>query len=96
MAAIATLGSMCAGHGGFIPRPTVDGEAKFLVFGKPVHLTGGAWLPHVLPSSPPQVHGGSGIGGSKFLVFGKVACMVGDSVDCGSSIINGESRFLIK
>lgn len=94
MAAIATLGSMCAGHGGFHPRPTVDGEAKFLVFGKPVHLTGGAWLPHVQPNTPP--HGGSGIGSSKFMVFGKAACMVGDSVDCGSSIINGESKFMIK
>ncbi len=95
MPAAAIVGSMGMGHDGFVPRPTVEGEAKFLIFGVPIHCTGHAWLPHMAPGSPPPVHGGSGIGSSKFMVFGKAACMVGDSVDCGSPIATGESRFQI-
>lgn len=93
MAAAAIVSSTCTGHGGFPPRPTVEGEPKFLIFGVPIHCTGHAWLPHTNPA--PSTHGGSGIGTSKFMVFGKPACQVGDPVDCGSAIATGENRFQI-
>ncbi|QUM78784.1 PAAR domain-containing protein (plasmid) [Moritella sp. 24] len=93
MPSAAMVGSLCVGHGDFPARETVEGEPKFLIYGVPIHCTGHAWLPHT--NSVGVTHGGSGIGSSKFMVFGKPACMVGDSVDCGSPIATGEDRFQI-
>lgn len=94
MADAAIIGSSCTGHDGFPPRPAVTGQSKFLLFGVPIHCTGDAWSLHAKPDNPP--HGGAGIGGSNFMVFGKAACRVGDAVTCGSAIATGQARFQIK
>ena len=94
MAAAAKLGSSCTGHGTFPPRATPQGELRFLIFGVPIHTTGHAWSTHT--NSAGVTHGGAGVGTSKFVVFGKAACKVGDPVSCGSAIATGEGRFQIE
>lgn len=94
MAGIAIEGSLCSGHGGFPPRPSVQGEAKFTVNGVAVHCDGMAWAEHAKPDNPP--HGGVGIGSKKFTINGAKACVVGDVVSCGSVIVTGDGTFQIK
>jgi uncharacterized Zn-binding protein involved in type VI secretion len=94
MTAAAILGSIGTGHDGFVPRPAVEGQPKFLIFGVPIHCDGDDWDLHTKPGSTP--HGGKGVGSSKFIVFGDAACMVGDDVSCGSKIATGQDKFQIK
>ncbi|HIF9347096.1 TPA: PAAR domain-containing protein [Photobacterium damselae] len=93
MPAAAILGSICSGHDGFPPRPSIDGDSRFTINGIPVMVTGSAFSFHSKPKHPP--HGGVGIGTSKLTINGKPICRVGDSVSCGSTIATGQDKFHI-
>lgn len=91
MAAVALEGSICSGHDGYPPRPSVQGEAKFTVNGVPVHCDGHVWAYHTKPKHPP--HTGVGVGSKNFTVNGAKVCVVGDIVSCGSTIATGDDTF---
>ncbi|MGX9459454.1 PAAR domain-containing protein (plasmid) [Photobacterium damselae subsp. damselae] len=88
MPSIAIKGSICSGHDGFPPRPSIEGQELFTVNGIPVMATGDAFALHVKPDNPP--HGGTAIGSSHLTINGKKAALVGDAVSCGSTIATGE------
>lgn len=93
MAGIAIEGSICSGHEGFPPRPSIEGEAKFTVNGVAVHCDGMNWAQHTKPDNPP--HGGIGIGSVAFTINGAPLCIIGDAVSCGSVIVTGDETFQI-
>lgn len=94
MAEIAIEGSLCSGHDGFPPRPSVQGQPLFKVNGVAVHCDGMVWAEHSKPDNPP--HGGVGIGSKNFTINGAKVCVVGDVVSCGSVIISGDGTFQIE
>lgn len=86
-------GMSCTGHGCFPPRASTEGEPRFTVKGKQVHLQGHAWGTHCCP---PPCHGGNlAAGAPRFTVGGKQVGRVGDPVDCGSKVAEGEPRFTV-
>lgn len=93
MKAIAVQGSICSGHDGFAPRPSVSGQSLFMVNGKPAMATGDAFDLHDKPNNPP--HAGSVIGSTNLTINGKQVAVVGDPVSCGSTVANGDSTFNI-
>ncbi|WP_413113433.1 PAAR domain-containing protein [Thaumasiovibrio sp. DFM-14] len=92
MAGIALLQSVCSGHGGYNPRPSITGQPQFLVNGVPVMATGDLFTLHFRPDSPP-CGPGSAHGTSKLMINGKPAAKIGDAVSCGSSITTGQPLF---
>lgn len=93
MGIAAIMSSSSIGHGGYPPTTAIGGNPKFLIFGNPINCNSDAWMPHAAPPLPPHV--GASLGTSKFMVFGKAAAMVGDSLTCGDSIATGEPKFKI-
>ncbi|WP_371929455.1 PAAR domain-containing protein [Photobacterium sp. CCB-ST2H9] len=93
MQPIAILSSICSGHDGFPPRPSVTGVPLFTVNGFPVMATGGIFIPHVKPDNPP--HPGIAIGSSKLTINGQPAVMVGDVISCGSVVATGQPLMTI-
>lgn len=89
MPAIAIQGSLCSGHDGFPPRPSVSGQPLFTVNGTPVMASGDAFDFHVKPKNPP--HGGVAVGSSKLTINNNPAVMIGDPVSCGSVVVTGQS-----
>lgn len=91
MPGVALMGSICSGHGGFHPRPSVEGTPAFIVNGTPIMTDGNMFAPHVAPNTPP--HAGTGMGSTKLIVNGKKACVMGGAVSCGSVILTGQPLF---
>lgn len=91
MPAIAIIGSICSGHHGFPPRPSISGMPLFTINGVPVMITGSAFDVHSKPDNPP--HSGTAVGTSKLTINGIPACLVGDAVSCGSTIATGQPLF---
>lgn len=93
MPGVAIMGSICSGHGGFHPRPSIEGTPPFTVNGTPIMTDSNAFAPHVAPNQPP--HTGVAMGSSKLTVNGKKAVMIGDTVSCGSSIVTGQNLMIL-
>lgn len=93
MAGIALEGSICSGHDGFPPRPSIEGQPLFTVNGVAVHCDGMNWAMHTKPDNPP--HGGIGIGSVPFTINGDKVCIIDDAVSCGSVIVTGDETFQI-
>ena len=93
MPAIALEGGLGSGHGCFPPRPNSEGDPTFLINGVAAHAEGMAWETH---SCGDQVHPGVLDAGSPtFLLNGKQAGRVGDPVDCGSAVAEGDDTFFV-
>lgn len=89
MPAIVRQGDMSSGCCA-PPRGNIQGHAKTLINGKPIHCKGHAWQPHACPKQPP--HGAVTVGGSsKSMAGGRPIARVGDSISCGSSCVQGSS-----
>lgn len=93
MAGVALEGSLCSGHDGYPPRPSIEGDASFTVNGVAVHCDGMSWAMHTKPNSSP--HSGTGTGSEPFMVNGAPICIIGDPVSCGSVIVTGDDSFQI-
>lgn len=88
MAEIGIKGSLCSGHGGFPPRPSVEGDAFFTVNGIAV-MTDGALFPD--HSDGHSSHSGTAVSSRPwFTINGKPVVCNGDVVSCGSVIITGD------
>ena len=89
MAQVAIKGSVCSGHGGFPPRPDVDGDALVTINGVPVMVNGSAFAEHTDGNS---VHGGSAVSTRPWMtIYGKGVVCVGDPVSCGSVVATGDA-----
>lgn len=63
----------------------------------PVHLQTHAWATHCCTVKPHPCHGGALAAGSpRFTVLGKQLGRIGDPVDCGSNVAQGEARFNVE
>lgn len=93
MAYVTCVGDKCTGHGGFSPRPSIEGQSKMRVGGKPVVCVGDAYDKHTDGDS---THGGVlSEGSSSLSIGGKAVGRVGDAVSCGSTVAEGNSKFNI-
>jgi len=93
MAQIATLESICSGHGGFAPRPPVDAEALLKINGIPVLVDSKQYPAHTDGNSS---HAGQAISTRPwFTVNGKGVVCVGDPVSCGSVVAVGDSLVMV-
>lgn len=89
MPAIGVKGALCSGHGGFPPRPDIDGDPLVKINGIPVLVDGNAFAEH---SDGKSTHGGTAISTRPWLnVNGKGVVCVGDPVSCGSVVATGDS-----
>ena len=87
MAAVATLGDICTGHGCWPPRDGVSASSNVFVNGKPVHKVGDLWNIHCCDG---ECHPGIISSGSKGVyINGAPAARIGDSIVCGSIIAMG-------
>ncbi|WP_372069776.1 PAAR domain-containing protein (plasmid) [Tistrella mobilis] len=95
MPAVTLLGDDCTGHGCWPPRPSIEGEPRFTVGGRPVVLVGHAYAPHTCPDIP-ETHGGTlSDGAPRATVGGRRIGRIGDPVSCGSRVAVGTARFTI-
>lgn len=91
---VTLLGHLCTGHGCYPSRPSTQGEPRFTVGGIPVHLQTHSWASHCCG---PVCHGGHlAQGSARFTVGGLEVGRVGDPVDCGSQVLEGEPRFNVE
>lgn len=85
---IATLNSICSGHGGFPARPPVEGEPLLLIQGIAVLVDANQYATHTDGNS---THGGQAISSRPwFTVNGKGVVCVGDPISCGSTVAVGD------
>lgn len=87
MPAVAIIGSVDSGHGGFSPATVVSGQPLMTVNGTPVAGTGNMTIIHAKPDTPP--HPGVVMGTSKVTVNGVVIAMVGSPTACGAVVVSG-------
>ncbi|MBF0374300.1 MAG: PAAR domain-containing protein [Alphaproteobacteria bacterium] len=95
MPPVTLMGDSCSGHGCWPPRPSIEGEPRFTVGGRPVHLQGHAWAPHTCPPIPETHASTLAAGAPRFTVAGRQLGRVGDPVACGSTVAQGDSRFTV-
>lgn len=96
MPPVTLMGHTCTGHGCWPARPSVEGDARLTVGGIPVHCQGHAWAAHTCPSIP-ETHGSVLAAGSpRFTVGGRQIGRIGDPVACGSSVAEGDARFMVE
>lgn len=89
MKPITLKGHSCTGHGGWPPRPSIEGDDYLIVNGRPVHCVGHAWAVHCDPT--PSCHGSVLGGGSALMtVNGRAVGRIGDPVACGSNVAEGD------
>lgn len=93
MANIGKKGSLCSGHDGFSPRPSVEGDEFFKVNGIAVMTDSALYPDHTDGNS---THSGVAISTRPwFTVNGKGVVCEGDPVSCGSVVINGDAFFKV-
>lgn len=79
--------------GFFEGRSNIQGSPDVYINDLPAHRQGDAWDIHCSGGS---CHGGIAIGGSStVIVNGQPLCRIGDSVDCGSTIVTGSSNVVV-
>lgn len=87
MAAVATLGDICTGHGCWPPRAGISASSNVFINGKPAHKVGDPWNVHCCDGS---CHAGVVASGSKGVyINGSPVARIGDSISCGSLITQG-------
>lgn len=92
MPPVTRKGDLCTGHGCWPPRPSTEGEERFTIGGRPVHLQGQEWAAHTCKTT----HAGTlASGSSRFTVAGRGIGRVGDPVSCGSQVAQGDPRFSV-
>ncbi len=95
MPPVTLLGHVGTGHSCYPPRPSTQGEPRFTVKGIPVHLQGHSWATHCCPDG--SCHGSVlAAGSSRFTVGGLQLGRIGDPVACGSTVAEGEPRFIVE
>lgn len=93
MPPVTLKGDLCSGHTCWPARPSIEGDDRFTVAGRPVHLQGHGWGPHKCGSN---THIGTlAAGAGRFTVGGRQLGRVGDPVSCGSKVAQGETRFTV-
>lgn len=87
MPQIVRLGDKCGGHGGFPPRPSISASPNVFANGVPVVRKSDSWASHC---DPDTCHTGTSVtfSGTVF-ANGLNVCRIGDSVDCGSTMVEG-------
>jgi uncharacterized Zn-binding protein involved in type VI secretion len=81
---------LCTGHGGFPSRICDSASTNHTVNGKPVVRVGDHWVTHCDPDS---CHDSVQATGSPNATSGgKARARVGDSIECGSSNMEGSSN----
>jgi len=91
MSAVATLNSLCSGHGGFPSRPPVESDPLITVNGIKVLVDGNQYPAH---SDGNSAHPGQALSTrSWFTVEGKGLVCQGDPLSCGSTVAAGDSSF---
>jgi uncharacterized Zn-binding protein involved in type VI secretion len=97
MPAVTLKGHLCSGHETWPPRASIEGEPRFTVSNEQLHLQGHGWGSHCSTKDPFPCHDGKLKAGSqRFTVKGKQVGRVGDPVDCGSTVAQGEERFCVE
>lgn len=88
MPGVVRLGDKCTGHNGYPSRPNDEASTKVFVNNRGVHRLGDHWPQHCNNNC----HQGfaSSSSGSVF-ADGIGVCRIGDSVNCGSSMMEGSS-----
>lgn len=87
MPAVTRLGDFCTGHGGWSPRPNIEGSDDVFVNGLPVHREGDAWAVHCHDDN---CHGSVLAKGSpSVFVNGHPIGRIDDPVQCGSRVAEG-------
>ncbi|AEO93380.1 PAAR motif of membran proteins [Bacillus phage G] len=88
------LNDTCSGHDDFGSRPNNQASTDVFVNGRGAHRQGDSWAVHCNPV--PSCHGGNAANGSpNVFVNGKPMCRIGDSVNCGSTMVNGSSNVFV-
>ena len=88
MAAAATLGDFCTGHGCWPPRIGVTASPNVFVGGRPSHRLTDVWLIHCCPLD--GCHTGIVATGSPTVfINGLPAARIADLISCGSLIAMG-------
>lgn len=89
------LGDMTAGHGCWPPTQATSASTDVFVNGRGVVRQGDPILPHTCPSTPPQTHGGTFIGGGTVFVNGKAVQTIGSPVSCGDTAAGGSGDVFV-
>jgi len=88
MPAATRLGDYCTGHGGWPPRPNIEGSDNVFINGRPAHRVGDAWAIHC--DHDDDCHGSVLLDGSLAVyVNGRALGRIGDPVACGSRVATG-------
>ncbi|WP_372053242.1 PaaR repeat-containing protein (plasmid) [Tistrella mobilis] len=95
MPPVTLKGDACTGHGCWPGRPSIEGEARLTVGGRPVVLVGHAFAAHTCPAIP-ETHGGVlAAGAPRLTVGGRAIGRIDDPVSCGSRVAQGDARIVI-
>lgn len=95
MPPVTLIGHSCTGHGCWPPRPSVEGDGRFTVSGRGVHCQGHTWAAHTCPSIPETHASVLAAGSNRFSISGRPVGRIGDPVACGSTVAQGEPRFVV-
>lgn len=87
--AVTRLGDKCTGHGGYPPRPNIEGSNDVYVNGIPAHREGDKWGTHCMSSCHDGV---LQTGSPSVYVNGKPLARIADPVDCGSVSAEGSDN----
>lgn len=86
MPAVARLNDLCTGHGGYNPRPNVQGSPNVFVNFLPVHRQSDKWGVHCSRSCHTSA---LAQGSPNVWVNGLQIGRIGDPVACGSVVAEG-------
>ena len=87
------IGDYSSGHGPFVPQPSSSGSANVKINGIgamnidsafPIHCVGPVCHPSKMAA-----------GSATVMINGKPASRIGDSIDCGETLIMGSGNVLI-
>jgi len=86
MPAVTRVTDECTGHGGFPPRPAIEGSPDTFINGLAVNRVADHWEQHCFV----VCHDGQTLEGSPTVfVNGKAVCRIGDPITCGSVSAQG-------
>lgn len=89
MPAIARLGDIGSGHGGWPPRVNDQASSNVLANSLGIHRKGDHWINHTNPTIP-ETHDSNLASGSSTVFINSLDCgRVGDPIACGSTVASG-------
>jgi uncharacterized Zn-binding protein involved in type VI secretion len=89
MPGVVRLGDVCSGHGCWPSRPNDEASSNVIVNNKGTHRLGDHWITHCCESCHDGVASSSSL---TVFVNSRGVCRIGDSVSCGSTMIQGSSN----